>query len=353
VGDAKKFRILYKLLGGRNKLLKILDKTSFLIENGLPIREAVESQLKIAKDTKDVISEELLKKILNSLAKGKTLSEALKEFLSDEEFLLLYNSEKNGKLRLAIKNLLRMEKEKKEALASLKEGATQPLLVLVVTLALIYYLGVKVLPPIVNFVGKDKLTGTGKFILYFSEFIKSPMFFGLIISFIILGVVVFISFPYLTGRIRVYLDNIFPYSIYREYVGITFLATLSIMVASGIPVMQALKEMVNNSSPYLKERVREFIILMSKGKSLGEAMYESGFNFPNREIVYDMLIFSKYPNVQGKVFEMVEERFKELQRNLKATADKISAGLQMFVYILVILITLASANLMMSIQNSM
>ncbi len=345
------FKVAWVLLGGRHRLLKILEKTAFLLESGIPIKEAIDSQYRVARKGNDYISSEVLRRVLVSLQEGKTMSEGIKDFLSSDEFTLLKNAEKTGNLVGAIENILRIEKEKKEAKKVLKEGIMGPISVLVVSILLLYYIGAKVLPPIISFIGEENISGVAKFIVVLSGIVRSPWFPVSIVSFFVVMVAIFMTFPVITGRVRLFLDNIPPWSIYKEYTGIIFLISISVMVASGIPIVQALKQVLPESSPYLKERVRKILQLMSEGKSFGEALYQSGYDFPNREVAYDMLIFSRYPNMEKKMFDIVQERFEMLKDNLKATARKIGGTLQALVYILVIGVVASVAQIMMQMQG--
>lgn len=346
------FKIAWFLVNGRRKVLKILEKTAFLLESGIPIKEAINSQYILAKMDKDIISLEVLKSIYLALQEGKTLSAGIKPFVSKDEYTLLLSAERTGALPLAIQNILRLDKEKRESKKILMESISSPLLVLVIAIGLIYYIGTQVLPPIVKFIGKDKITGSTKVIIYITDFVSSPLFFITIAGFVFLIIVIFATFPYLTGKIRVYLDKLLPWSLYKEYTGIMFLISLSVMVSSGIPIVQALKQMLSESTPYLRERIKVITALMLEGKSFGEALYYSGFEFPDREITYDMLIFSKYPNVEKKMFKIIEERFDAFKLKLHNSAKKISGLIHTGVYIIVIMIVLFVAQLMMNLTSN-
>lgn len=345
------FRIAWVLLGGRKKLLKVLEKIAFLVENGLPIKEAIDSQYKLANMDRDFVTAKILRRMLVALREGKAMVDGIKDLLSAEEYMLLKNAEKTGKLPLAITNILMMDREKKEAKKVLREGITGPLSVFAVSVLLLYFIGEKVLPPILSFIGRENVHGAARFIVVLSDFVRSPLFPISLVMLFVCGVLVFLSFPVLTGNVRRVLDSLPPWSIYREYAGVVFLLSLSIMVASGVPITQALRQMLPEANPYLKERLKEFARLMSEGMSFGEALYHSGFNFPTREVAYDMYIFSRYPKVEQKMLDVVRERFEMLRDNLRATAKKIGAFLQMLVYLLVIGVVVSVAQIMMQLQG--
>lgn len=345
------FKVAWVLLGGRRRLLKILEKTAFLLENGVPIKEAVDSQYRIARKGGDYLSSEILRRVLISLQEGKTMSEGIKDLLSSDEFTLLRNAEKTGNLVSAIENILRIEKEKREAKKVLREGIVGPVSVLVVSILLLYYIGAKVLPPIISFIGEDNISGVARFIVVLSGIVRSTLFPVAIVLFFAVMVVIFATLPILVGKVRLFLDRVPPWSIYREYTGLIFLISLSVMVASGIPVVQALKQVLPESSPYLRERVRKVLRLMSEGRSFGEALYQSGYDFPSREVAYDMLIFSRYPNMERKMFDIVEERFEMLKDDLRSAARKIGGALQTLVYLLVIGVVASVAQIMMLMQG--
>ena len=343
-------KLFWYLLGGRKKLFKVLEKTAYMMENGIPVSDAVESQIALARRKKDSISLKILRQIKRALSSGQTLSDGVRSFISADEYTLLQNAERTGGLTKAIENLLRLEREKKSARTTLIESISQPLIVLMVAFGLFYYIGASVLPPIISFVGEENLTGGAGLMVAFSRAVRSPLFLVFVIAFFVLLGVVFFTLPVWTGRWRLYAEKLPPWSIYREYVGIMFLTSVSVMVSSGVPVMQALKQMLPSASPYLKERLRKIILLMSEGKSFGEALYESRYNFPSEEIAYDMLIFSRYPSMERKLFEMVEDRLDALKHSLKRNAKAVGTLLEFVVYALVIAVVFSFAQIMLQLQ---
>jgi type II secretory pathway component PulF len=118
-----------------------------------------------------------------------------------------------------------------------------------------------------------------------------------------------LTLPVWTGRLRLYVESVPPWSIYRLTVGSVWLYTLSTLMRSGIQLSHILENMINSEtvSPYLRERILAISIENGTGKNLGESMYDCGMNFPDLELIDDLRVYAVLPSFHRRMHELATE----------------------------------------------
>lgn len=101
------------------------------------------------------------------------------------------------------------------------------------------------------------------------------------------------SLPRLTGSVRRrVLDHLFPWSLYREVQGVSFLLNLSALLRASLRTDEALDMLSRNASPWMYERLTATRRQVSRGKHLGQAMADSGYAFPSREAIDRLMLLT-------------------------------------------------------------
>jgi type II secretory pathway component PulF len=76
--------------------------------------------------------------------------------------------------------------------------------------------------------------------------------------------------------------------------GSAFLLSVSAMMNAGVKVDEvSLNRISKNSDPYLAQRIRGVKRWIISGHNLGEALHQSGYNFPDPEIISDLRIYAR------------------------------------------------------------
>jgi Type II secretory pathway, component PulF len=113
--------------------------------------------------------------------------------------------------------------------------------------------------------------------------------------------------PRFTGPVRVTLDKLPPWSIYRIVNGAGFLLSMGALVAAGVQSARALEKLRKNASPWLKERLDATLKHVYSGSNVGRAMQRAGYSFPDEEIIEDLCAYADLPAFT----EMLETLGKE------------------------------------------
>lgn len=98
------------------------------------------------------------------------------------------------------------------------------------------------------------------------------------------------SLPHMTGRLRVVLEYIPPWSVYRDLHGYLWICSFLAQCKIGIADVDALKNQAQDSrSPWLRSRLNTIHALMvNEGVTLPRAMELSGLNFPSPEVIREI-----------------------------------------------------------------
>ena len=110
------------------------------------------------------------------------------------------------------------------------------------------------------------------------------------------------SLPRLTGNVRRrVLDHLFPWSLYREIQGVSFLLNLSALLRAQLRTEEALDMLSRNATPWMYERLSATRRQVSRGKHLGQALADSGYAFPSREAIDRLMLLTAGPGGEDNI----------------------------------------------------
>lgn len=110
------------------------------------------------------------------------------------------------------------------------------------------------------------------------------------------------SLPRMTGHVRRrVLDHLFPWSLYREIQGVSFLLNLSALMRAQLRTEEALDMLSRNATPWLYERLTATRRQVSRGKHLGQALADSGYAFPSREAIDRLMLLTSAPGGEDNI----------------------------------------------------
>ena len=213
-----------------------------------------------------------------ALNNGKTFSEALKGWAPDRERLMLSVGDVSDLERMAV--------------------------------LIIYAIGVYMVPPMIDAAPNVRWRGMAKDLVDLSAWIKDNWVIAFAALPVIMAVIYF-TISIWTGKIRVLFDSIPPWSLYRIFVGISWLLSLSALVSGGTPISTAMRALRRDASRYLKERIDKTLVYINNGDNLGQALYKTKLNFPDPEVINDLKIYSELDNFEEALNNMANEWLEE------------------------------------------
>ena len=86
---------------------------------------------------------------------------------------------------------------------------------------------------------------------------------------------------------------------------------LSALVKGGVPVSIALQSLRRDSNAYLKERIDKTLSFIKNGDNLGQSLMKTGLNFPDKEIISDLKIYSELDNFEEALEKLANDWLDE------------------------------------------
>lgn len=301
---------------GRRRLWMKLAK---LIGNSVPILVALESMYSRRKAIRGASDPQViaLRTWMEGMNNGKRLSQMLDGWVGPVERMLIAAGEASGTMEASLQAAIRVMEARKDINGAVVKGLAYPTLLVIVAFAVLYLFGFKVVPEFTKIVPADRFHGLAAFLIGLSDFARGWIFVvaGGVIA--LIGAFMF-SLSRWDGRYRVFLDRFPPYSIYRVVQGSTWLIGLSAMLEAGVRLETALQQLAEMAETWLENRINAAIRGMRSGLQLGDALNRSGYEFPDREIIDDLGVYSSLSGFDEALSILGKEWLTEAVEQIKA-----------------------------------
>ena len=244
-----------------------------------------------------------------ALQEGHPFSDALKGWAPNRERLMLSVGDVSD-LESALLNLIKVTEGSTRMIRPIVSAVTYPSFLMMMSVLILYAIGVYMVPPMLSAAPNTKWTGTAKDLIAMSEWIQENW----VVAFSVLpaiGLTIYITISIWTGKARVIFDRYPPWSLYKIFTGITWLLALSALVKGGVPVSVALTSLRKDSSKYLKERIDGALFHIKNGENLGQALGKCGLEFPDKQIIADLKIYSELDNFEEALDKLANEWLEE------------------------------------------
>ena len=244
-----------------------------------------------------------------ALQEGLPFSDALKGWAPNRERLMLSVGDVSD-LESALLNLIKVAEGSTRMIRPILGAITYPSFLLMMSVLILYAIGVYMVPPMLDAAPNTVWTGTAKSLISLSEWIQKNW----VVAFSVFPVIFFIIYITIgiwTGRLRVKFDRCPPWSLYKIFTGITWLLALSALIKGGVPVSVALTSLKRDSNRYLIERIDGALNYIKNGENLGQALDKAGQEFPDKQIIADLKIYSELDNFEEALDKLANEWLEE------------------------------------------
>ncbi|MHB1764553.1 MAG: type II secretion system F family protein [Gammaproteobacteria bacterium] len=210
-----------------------------------------------------------------------------------------------------------------------------------------------VIPRIAALYPTSHWNGVAASMLVVSQIVQSDGFIIGMWALVVLALMLPFVQPYWTGRLRRFLDRFPPLGFYRLQQGGAWLASIPALTASGrLKAYDALVETERLSKPWMRERLRAIQKGMTAGLGMGRAMQQSGFQFPDREIVDDISLYeSQGLDIESVLDDMADAWAETGYERVVKQADAILSGARIIFAFVVLWYTLGTVVLQIQIPN--
>lgn len=263
------------------------------VGNGATVEDVLEIEAQSMEEDGDDAAY-VLRDASRLMRNGKSLAEALRRWVPNDEMGVLATSEESDALPENLEYFIETRRRMTRVTTAFRNACVQPVIYLATIYSVLLSIAKYSIPKLQASGTADHATGFGRLLLTASSYVNSWV--GLIppAIFIVLIFIVTRSMSNWTGPVRVVAERYFPYSFYRDSQGFVWLSGYLSMFKAGRSDIEILAMQAKYASPWLRERLLHYRRMMVNGKSLAAALAtpistgRQPFAFPNKSIINDI-----------------------------------------------------------------
>ena len=229
---------------------------------------------------------------IREINNGKSLATALRGWASPEEIMLIAAGEESSKLIGALQSAADIMVARKRISAALYKGLAYPFVLTVAIIGVLYLFSYHLVPTFTQALHHAAWQGAALAMVNVCDFVRTWLL-GIVAALLSLVALFFVSLPRFDGRLRIWLDRVPPYSIYRTVHGFSFMIATAALVEAGVKVLIAVEKLSVGTTPWLKHRLDACAAAIHGGLNIGEAFIQTGYDFPDREVITDLGAYAK------------------------------------------------------------
>lgn len=265
-----------------------------------------------------------MREIQQNLERGMTFAQATEGWVPSEETLLLTSGNVSS-LLISLENVGRVVNGINRIKRAMWTAIAYPLFLFFLTVAIIVMVGVYLVPPLVEAAGSAIVwRGTAASLVAVSNF-AGKYWYIIAMIFLVLVSFVWISMPIWTGRLRTLVDKLPPYNTYKLQVSVSWLMSLAAMVSAGVSVPDAMRLLADSSNKYLADILDEALHNIANGENLGNALAMTGKNFPNEEIIGDLMIYADMNDFDKNLDQIARDYMEESVRKMESMSSALNS----------------------------
>lgn len=249
---------------------------------------------------------------IKGIENGRDLGVCVKDWVHSEEYMLIVSGESSGTLPASMMSIVKGMRAKAQIRSAIWGGLAYPIFLVILAFAFLWLLGFKLVPAFTSAVRMDEVQwfGFASVVITLADFVQNWLP-AIGIGLAIVAVLFFVSLPIWNSGIRTVLDRYAPYAIYRILQGATWLIGMSALIQSGVRIEKALELTAGSATPWAKVRIVGALRGLRSGRSFGEALQETGYEFPSRDVVADIVVYSGHAGMDEALRKIGDEWLEE------------------------------------------
>lgn len=255
--------------------------------------------------------------IYRQVKDGATLVAAMDSNLTSLERTLLGSGEKAGRLAESMNLILRTRDMTDRMTRALAGSLFSPITYALALYATLVVFGDYIVPQFASAAPVSRWTGWA-YVMYLLGQIAvgwtGPVLLVLLTA--ATGFTLW-AMPRWTGRGRTFCDRyVFPFTIYREIAGFSWLVAFATLISAGVPNVDALETQLATASPWLRSRLLPIKAGLRNGLNMGAAMRMSGYDFPSLDLIDEVAAYVDYADFPAKIKNVCDTYAATLERML-------------------------------------
>ena len=292
--------------------LKIYRKLASLMANRFSLMDALELLHNGASDNGKNPYEPMAIAIVSwmkVLQNGLTFADALQGWAPNRERLMLSTGDVSN-LESALLNLIKVTEGSTKMIRPIIGAIAYPAFLAMMSVLILYGIGVYMVPPMQEAAPTLKWKGTAADLVAVSEWIQ--VYWALAFAFLpAVMLVIYLTIGVWVGKIRVIFDRFPPWSLYKIFAGISWLLAMAALIKGGTPVSSAMTALRRDANNYLREKIDKSLKYINNGDNLGQALYKTELEFPDKEIIADLEVYSELDNFEDAIDNLANEWLDE------------------------------------------
>lgn len=265
-----------------------------------------------------------MRDIQQNLERGMTFAQATSGWVPNEETLLLTSGNVSS-LLISLENIGRIVGGINRIKRAMWSALAYPLFLFILTVAIVIMVGLYLVPPLAEAAGSTVVwRGAAASLVWVSGW--AGKYWHIIAgTFVALIVLAWASLPVWTGRLRTMFDKMPPWNTYKLQLSVSWLMSLSAMVAAGVSVPDAMRLLADYSNRYLSNILEEALHYISNGENLGNALAMTGKDFPNEEIIGDLIIYADMNDFAKNLNQIANDYMEESVRKMESISSVLNS----------------------------
>jgi general secretion pathway protein F/MSHA biogenesis protein MshG len=310
--------------------ISALRQLSVLLKAGISLKDALED---IGNNSNDPLIKEIFLAAADAIDSGKSLSDVFaeyEEYLGGISLAMIRLGEQTGDLAMAIEYLAQIYENMYENRRKMIKALRYPIITLVAIVVAFVFLILLVVPKFKAMFEQlhAKLPLPTRILLGIEHVLSNYGLIVLAVLSLIIIIIIFLyktsySFKYTADKILLktpLIGKIIEYATLHR-----FLLTLSSLLRSGIPLLDALKISEGIiANEVIKEKIKQIIIGINQGRTLAEMMNETKLvNFIALRMISAGEESGELDTMLSKAADYYEDRFQDIIDNMQASIEPI------------------------------
>jgi Type II secretory pathway, component PulF len=313
-------RFWLKLQFGAAQRIRVYQKLNRFLSSSVSLRQALEIMYQHASEDgrkpKNPTALILLQ-WLRSVKNGQSFGQAIQGWVPDGDRLVIEGGEAAGNLPQAIERAVLISESLRLIISTIVGGLAYPVMLFVAAIGFLFFFGTEVIPQFEEILPRDQWEGIAGQMSTMSDFVQNGLIWVLLVL-VVAIVTIAATMTKWTGDLRAKFDRYPPWSLYRLVIGAGFMLTVSGMIRAGIAVPKILSMLQRGASPWYVEKLSKTLFQVKNGHNLGEALYRTGFNFPDKETVSDLRSYANLNKFDETLQRLGEEWLSDAIKRIKA-----------------------------------
>ncbi len=298
---------ILKLMFGGGERLRLWRKMAVMLQYGHTINQVL-LRFRNRQRERQSLSVKIFESLLSAMNRGESLDMALAPWIPQEESMLIRAGVKSGKIPEALTDCAALIEAKNKIIGGVVGAVAYPAVLFLMLLLFVLFLALYVMPEISTLSDPRTWNGAAAWLHTLTSFVASPLgllFFG---TALLAAALVLAALPYWTGKWRMKLENLPPWSVYRLVAGSVWLFTVATLLRGGIQLEMVFSDMLRGKMrPWLRERVAAIKNEYRSEGNLGQILLHLGMHFPDDELVEDLAVYATLPHFHDTLYDIARQ----------------------------------------------